>query len=154
VLSVCDVYGQHTASTSSSDSPMKASSVSLMARSRSQKLQVKTLRRLPEPHEFGQLDGDLHLYFDDVNAMPPAERIEIARRTEAAAMAYDTRIQNSRGGDFDHRHLAQDHDELARLPRRVQAQLLRFSVSPIAQDEKGGMQRKLLVFECAHGDET
>ena len=33
--------------------------------------------------------------------MPPAERIEIARHTEAAAMAYDARIQNSGGGDFD-----------------------------------------------------
>src|SRR5215475_9924590 len=44
---------------------------------------------LPERNEFGQLSGDLKLYFDDVNQLPPAERIEIARRAEAAAMAYD-----------------------------------------------------------------
>src|SRR6185437_11296413 len=56
---------------------------------------------LPEAHEFGKIAGDQHLYFEDVNEMPPAERIETARRVEAAAMGYDTRIQNSGGGDFD-----------------------------------------------------
>jgi PmbA protein len=96
---------------------------------------------LPEAHEFGQLEGDLHLYFDDVNAMPPAERIEIARRTEAAAMAYDTRIQNSRGGDFDtatsHKIMMNSRGFLGEYRRSYCG----FSVSPIAQDEKGGMQR-------------
>ena len=58
---------------------------------------------LPEAHEFGKLEGDLHLYFDDVNEMPPAERIEIARRTEAAAMAYDTRIQTPAAATLTHR---------------------------------------------------
>jgi PmbA protein len=96
---------------------------------------------LPEAHEFGQLDGDLHLYFKDVNAMPPAERIEIARRTEAAAMAYDTRIQNSRGGDFDtatsHKIMMNSRGFVGEYRRSYCG----FSVSPIAQDEKGGMQR-------------
>src|SRR5258708_10772668 len=96
---------------------------------------------LPEAHEFGQLDGDLHLYFDDVNAMPPAERIEIARRTEAAAMAYDTRIQNSRGGDFDtatsHKIMMNSRGFIGEYRRSYCG----FLGSPIAQDEKGGMQR-------------
>jgi PmbA protein len=96
---------------------------------------------LPEAHEFGQLDQDLHLYFDDVNEMPPAERIEIARRTEAAAMAYDTRIQNSRGGDFDtatsHKIMMNSRGFVGEYRRSYCG----FSVSPIAQDEKGGMQR-------------
>jgi PmbA protein len=96
---------------------------------------------LPEAHEFGQLEGDLHLYFNDVNAMPPAERIEIARRTEAAAMAYDTRIQNSRGGDFDtatsHKIMMNSRGFVGEYRRSYCG----FSVSPIAQDEKGGMQR-------------
>src|SRR5579863_8213108 len=56
---------------------------------------------LPDAREFGQVQGDLGLYFDDVTEQPPAERIEMARRCEAAAMAYDTRIENSGGGDFD-----------------------------------------------------
>jgi PmbA protein len=96
---------------------------------------------LPEAHEFGKLDGDLHLYFDDVNEMPPAERIEIARRTEAAALAYDTRIQNSRGGDFDtatsHKIMMNSRGFVGEYRRSYCG----FSTSPIAQDEKGGMQR-------------
>jgi PmbA protein len=95
---------------------------------------------LPEAHEFGKLEGDLHLYFDDVNEMPPAERIEIARRTEAAAMAYDTRIQNSGGGDFDtatsHKIMMNSRGFVGEYRRSYCG----FSASPIAQDEKG-MQR-------------
>ena len=96
---------------------------------------------LPEAHEFGQLDTDLHLYFDDVNEMPPAERIEIARRTEAAALAYDTRIQNSRGGDFDtatsHKIMMNSRGFVGEYRRSYCG----FSTSPVAQDERGGMQR-------------
>jgi PmbA protein len=73
--------------------------------------------------------------------MPPAERIEIARRTEAAAMAYDTRIQNSGGGDFDtatsHKILMNSRGFVGEYRRSYCG----FSASPIAQDEKGGMQR-------------
>ena len=43
---------------------------------------------------------DLHIYFEDVYKLPAAERIEMARATEAAAMAADVRIQNSDGGTF------------------------------------------------------
>jgi PmbA protein len=56
---------------------------------------------LPDASEMGKLQGDLGLYFEDVSEQPAAERIEIARRCEAAALAYDTRVQNSGGGDFD-----------------------------------------------------
>jgi PmbA protein len=96
---------------------------------------------LPEAHEFGKLAGDLNLYFDDVNAMPPAERIEIARRTEAAAMAFDTRIQNSGGGDFEtattHKIMVNSRGFVGEYRRSYCG----FSAAPIAVDEKGGMQR-------------
>jgi PmbA protein len=96
---------------------------------------------LPEPEEFGQLQNDLHLYFDDVNHMPPAERIEIARRTEAAALAYDSRVQNSRGADFDtatsHKIMVNSRGFFGEYGRSYCG----FSASPIAQDEKGNMQR-------------
>lgn len=96
---------------------------------------------LPEPHELGQLEGDLKLYFDDVNQLPPAERIEIARRAEAAAMAFDTRIQNSGGADFDtgtsHKILINSNGFVGEYRRSYCG----FSVAPIAIDEKGGMQR-------------
>ena len=56
---------------------------------------------LPETAEFGSIPGDLHLYYDDVYSLPGAERIEWARRAEAAALAADPRITNSEGGSFD-----------------------------------------------------
>ncbi|HEY8996974.1 MAG TPA: DNA gyrase modulator, partial [Edaphobacter sp.] len=96
---------------------------------------------LPEREEFGQLQSDLKLYFDDVNQMPPAERIEIAKRTEAAALSFDTRIQNSSGADFDtgtsHKILVNSRGFTGEYRRSYCG----FSVSPIAIDDKGGMQR-------------
>ncbi len=96
---------------------------------------------LPDEGEFGQLTGDLGLYFDDVHEQPPAERIEIARRCEAAAMAFDTRIQNSGGGDFD---TATSHKVMVNS-RGFEGEYRRsycgFSAAPIAHDEHGRMQR-------------
>jgi PmbA protein len=96
---------------------------------------------LPDASEFGQLEGDLGLYFDDVNEQAPAERIEIARRCEAAAMAYDTRIQNSGGGDFD---TATSHKVMVNSRGFVgdyRRSYCGFSTAPIAVDEHGKMQR-------------
>jgi PmbA protein len=96
---------------------------------------------LPETSEFGQLQGDLGLYFEDVNEQPPAERIEIARRCEAAAMAYDTRIQNSGGGDFDtatsHKVMVNSRGFVGETRRSYCG----FSAAPIAIDADGKMQR-------------
>lgn len=96
---------------------------------------------LPDEGEFGQLEGDLGLYFEDVNEQPPAERIEIARRCEAAAMAYDTRIQNSGGGDFD---TATSHKVMVNsrgFTGEYRRSYCGFSAAPIAHDEHGRMQR-------------
>jgi PmbA protein len=96
---------------------------------------------LPDASEFGQVSGDLGLYFEDVNAQPPAERIEIARRCEAAAMAVDARIQNSGGGDFD---TATSHKVMVNSRGFVGAfrrSYCGFSAAPIAVDERGRMQR-------------
>ena len=96
---------------------------------------------LPDASAFGKLDGDLGLYFDDVNEQPPAERIEIARRCEAAAMAFDTRIQNSGGGDFDtstsHKVMVNSRGFSGAYRRSYCG----FSASPIAVDAAGKMQR-------------
>jgi PmbA protein len=134
--------GQRTASTSSSD--FSGESIQRLVEGAVTLAKITSedpFAGLPEAHEFGKLEGDLRLYFDDVNEMPPAERIEIARRTEAAAMAYDTRIQNSGGGDFD---TATSHKILVNSRGFVgeyQRSYCGFSTQPIAQDEKGGMQR-------------
>ncbi len=96
---------------------------------------------LPDEGEFGQNQSDQALYFEDVNEIAPAERIEMARRCEAAAMAVDTRIQNSGGGDFD---TATTHKVLVNsrgFAGEYRRSYCGFSAAPIAVDEKGQMQR-------------
>ena len=56
---------------------------------------------LPEASAMGQLSGDLALYYDDVYGLPTAQRIEYARRAEAAALSADPRLTKSDGGSFD-----------------------------------------------------
>jgi PmbA protein len=96
---------------------------------------------LAETSEFGSLPGDLHLYFDDVYSLPTPERIEWARRCEAAALSADPRITNSDGGSFD-----------ASTGRKVLANSRGFvggyrtsyagvSAAPLAVDANGQMQR-------------
>jgi PmbA protein len=96
---------------------------------------------LPETDEFGALTSDLHLYYDDVYSLSGPERIEWARRCEAAAMGADPRITNSDGGSFD-----------AATGRRVLANSRGFvgsyrtsyagvSAAPLAMDADGKMQR-------------
>ncbi len=96
---------------------------------------------LPDASEFGQLAGDLGLYFEDVNEQAPAERIEIARRCEAAAMAYDTRIQNSGGGDFDTATAYKVMVNSRGFVGEYRSSYCGFSAAPIAVDEQGRMQR-------------
>src|SRR6202034_1854271 len=96
---------------------------------------------MPEAGEFGKAVGDLHLYYDDVYSLPGPERIEWARRAEAAALAVDKRITNSDGGSFD-----------AATGRKVLANSRGFlgsyrtsyagvSAAPLAMDADGKMQR-------------
>ena len=107
---------------------------------------------LPEAAEFGAGEfgaapgeassaDDLHLYFEDVYSLPAAERVEWARRCEAAALKADPRIKNSDGGSFD-----------ASTGRRAMANSRGFvggyrssyagvSAAPLAVDADGKMQR-------------
>jgi PmbA protein len=105
---------------------------------------------LPDAAEFGAAGAtpsgalnaaDLHLYYDDVYQLPPAERVEWARRCEAAALAADPRFNNSDGGSFD-----------ASTGRRAMANSRGFaggyrssyagvSAAPLATDADGKMQR-------------
>ena len=96
---------------------------------------------LPEAGEFGSVPEDLHLYFEDVYSLPGPERIEWARRAEAAALEADPRISNSNGGSFD-----------AATGRKVLANSRGFvggyrtsyagvSAAPLAVDAQGHMQR-------------
>jgi len=100
-----------------------------------------TFTGLPDTSEFGTLSGDLHLFYDDVYSLEGPQRIEWARRAEAAALAADPRITNSDGGSFD-----------AATGRMVLANSRGFiggyrtsyagvSAAPLAMDANGQMQR-------------
>src|SRR6202453_1350420 len=68
--------GQHTASTSSSD--FSNESIARLVEGAITLAKITSedpFAGLPEPEEFGKIEEDQHLYFDDVNEMPPAERI-------------------------------------------------------------------------------
>ena len=96
---------------------------------------------LPETDEFGSIDGDLHLYYEDVYSLSGPERIEWARRAEAAALAVDPRITNSDGGSFDaatgRRVLANSRGFVG----SYQSSYAGVSVAPLAKDVNGQMQR-------------
>ncbi len=99
------------------------------------------LRGLPEPGAFGVLDADLDLYHEDVYSLPGPERIEYARRVEAAALAADPRIRNSDGGSFS---AATSLRVLANSRGFVGASRSSYcglSAVPIATGKNGEMQR-------------
>ncbi len=134
--------GQRTASTSTSD--LTAEGVEQLVSGAMALVQVTSedpFAGLPERGEFGMLSGDLDLYYEDVYSLPAVERIEYARRTEAAAMAADARIQNSGGGSFDaatgRKILANSRGFVGEV-RRSSCSI---SAQPIAQSPDGGMQR-------------
>jgi len=96
---------------------------------------------LPETGEFGAVQGDLHLYYDDVYSLGAAERIEWARRAEAAALEADPRITNSDGGSFD---AATGRKALANSRGFVGSYRTSYAcvaAAPIAKDADGRMQR-------------
>ena len=96
---------------------------------------------LPDAAEFGKLSGDLHLYYDDVYSLEGPERIEWARRAEAAALAADPRITNSDGGSFD---AATGRMVLANSRGFVGGYRTSYagvSAAPLAKDANGQMQR-------------
>ncbi|MGA2833076.1 MAG: TldD/PmbA family protein [Terracidiphilus sp.] len=96
---------------------------------------------LPETAEFGALSSDLHLYDEDVYSLPGPERIEWARRAEAAALEADARITNSDGGSFD---AATGRKALANSRGFVggyRSSYAGVSAAPLAQDANGAMQR-------------
>jgi PmbA protein len=96
---------------------------------------------IPEAAQLGSIDGDLDLYYDDVNSLSTADRIDYARRAERAALDFDPRISNSEGGSFDvatgRKVLANSHGFLGEFQRSYCS----VSAVPIARDEQGKMQR-------------
>jgi PmbA protein len=138
-----DTAGNRTASTSTSElSPEGLTRIIESAVELAKVTGPDPFAGLPDREAFGSNDVDsLALYFTDVDAIPPAERIDIARRCEAAALAFDTRIQNSSGADFDASTLHRIMVNSRGFSGEYRRSYCGFSVSPIAQDASGAMQR-------------
>ena len=94
--------GQRTASTYASD--LSAESLDRMVKSAVELAKITSEdpnAGLPDPAELGKLTTDLKLHYDDVWELPPAERIDYARRAEKAALETDKRLGNSDSASFD-----------------------------------------------------
>jgi PmbA protein len=135
--------GQRTASTSTSD--LSADGIARLVSGAVELAKVTgadPFAGLPEREAFGSNDADtLALYFNDVDAISTEERIEIARSCEAAAMAVDPRIQNSSGADFDASSARRVMVNSRGFSGEYRRSYCGFSVTPIAQDASGAMQR-------------
>ncbi len=135
-------HGHRTASTSTSDlSPEGIEQLVSGAMALVRITSEDPFAGLPERDEFGSLSGDLDLFYEDVYSLPAIERIEYARRAEAAAMSADARIQNSGGGSFDAatgRKILANSRGFVGESRRSSCSI---SAQPIAQSPDGGMQR-------------
>ena len=96
------LVGRHTGSSYTSD--LTADGVAHLVKSALELAEVTTEdphAGLPDPQELGAIEGDLGLYKPDVSGMDTGRKIELARRTEAAALSADPRISNSEGASCD-----------------------------------------------------
>jgi PmbA protein len=135
-------FGQRAASTYSSD--FSAEGIERMLKSALELAKITSedpFAGIPEARKLGSLSGDLNLYHEDVYSLPGSERIDYARRAEKAALDADPRIKNSEGGSFDaatgRKILANSHGFVGEYRRSYCS----VAVVPIAQDERGAMQR-------------
>ena len=95
---------------------------------------------LPSSGAFATDLPDLDLWDAEAGALPLPDRIALASRAEAAALAFDPRISNSEGSDYGHREarilFANSHG----FSGEYRASSVALSVTPVAKDE-AGMQR-------------
>lgn len=96
---------------------------------------------LPEAALLGRYEGDLELYWPDVGGLTTEEQISLARRAEQAALDTDPRIRNSEGASFEASQGAKAYANSLGFAGRYEASYCGLSVSPIAQNGTGGMQR-------------
>lgn len=131
--------GQRTASTSTSD--LSEAGIARLVKGAVELAKVTgadPFAGLPDARAFGSLDpGELALYFDDIESVPPEQRIAMARRCEAAALDLDSRIQNSRGAAFDLSTSRRVMVNSRGFSGQYRRSYCGFSATPIAQDASG-----------------
>src|SRR5215472_14485261 len=135
-------FGQRSASTRSSD--FSRAGLDRMVNSALQLAKITSedpFAGIPDASQLGSIGGELDLYSSDVYSLPGPERIAYARRAEKAALDFDSRIKNSDGGSFDaatgRKIFANSHGFVGEYRRSYCS----VAAVPIAQDDKGGMQR-------------
>jgi PmbA protein len=135
-------FGQRSANTYSSDLTLEGLRTMVDSALRLAKITSEDpFAGIPAPELQGKLEGDLQLYNDDVYSLCTSDRIDYARRAEAAATSGDPRIVNSEGGTFDaaigYKALANSNGFVGDSHRSYCS----VSAVPIAQVEGSSMQR-------------
>jgi PmbA protein len=98
------------------------------------------LSGLPEASALAQEIPALDLDDPTGHDLSPEEKIDLARRCEAAALAADPRITNSEGGDFADRHARYAYAGSHGFAAEYATSSFSLSASPVAS-ENGSMQR-------------
>jgi PmbA protein len=95
---------------------------------------------LPDASELARQVPDLDLRDRSGHDLSPEDKIELARRCEAAALAADPRITNSEGGDFGDRRARYAYATSHGFSGEYETSSFSLSVAPVAA-ENGQMQR-------------
>ncbi len=98
------------------------------------------LSGLPDASELAQVVPALDLDDPTGHDLSPEDKIELARRAEASALAADPRITNSEGGDFADRRAHYAYAASHGFAGEYSTSSFSLSVSPVAS-ENGSMQR-------------
>jgi len=98
------------------------------------------LAGLPDVEALARNAPDLDLHDAVGHRLSPEDKIELARRTEAAALAYDPLITNSEGGDFSDREAHYAYASSHGFLGEYRTSSFSLSVSPVAARD-GEMQR-------------
>ena len=98
------------------------------------------LSGLPEASALARSVPDLHLADPSGHDLTPEAKIELARRCEQAALAFDPRITNSEGGDFSDGHARYAYATSHGFAGEYRTSSFSLSTSPLAT-ENGEMQR-------------
>ena len=95
---------------------------------------------LPQQSQLGRYAGELDLFSSDVESLSTADRIQLARRAEEAALGADPRIQNSEGAGFGASQGTVAYANSLGFTGSYRSSYCGLSVTPIARQD-GGMQR-------------
>jgi len=96
------LIGTHTGASYTSD--LSPDGIAQMVAAAIQLAEITTedpFAGLADDDQFGFVSQNLQLYFGDVERLEPAQRIDIAKRAERAALSFDPRITNSEGAGFE-----------------------------------------------------